>query len=676
MRHAPAVLALLLVACGGGSTAQRAAKAPSAEEQDTGFSEYAATHGITALNGGGGETTEVSADGLRLERLDKDKAIKFDGVIGEWPALAKASVVAKGASTKTTMSVGLAYDDAKLYLAADIVDPAFVAGRDHVSLLLAIPEPGGGYTSYDLGFYAGKPGESEGSVRAGRRGAIGGAKIVEAPNGSGYTMEAAIPWSALPAARSTRVGVHGVARYVASDVTLATGEGDPQHPRSMPWIPSEPELSLIEQLLAPKGLTKTAPVAELVADLTGDGVRERVAVFEHYLTICGTSYLGGTGFFFRDLVGEVLSLEVRDVTGRGKGDVVLRRRASSGDGTREYLEVLSVLDPAHEPRVAFAHEIEIRQSDRHVDNAVRLGHGQIELSVEPATGWDPASYSEPVATDVGPLLLPWGPVRVQTWRWDGARFAKAKEVLQKEQLPPGAAPTRTAEADDAPPRPPEPPTPTVARGGDLSAQVLEAYRRERSIAASAKPKVDLRVQVAGDEQPERVLLFGRDIVVFGPGFKSGTGYAYTTLTQFAEPADVKDLSARDLTGDGNADLVVRGVRRLSAAGHGTVESEATFVYQVDDSGTISRIFGIETGREQSAKRIQGLVQFIPSPNGKSFDVLSAPGRAVGWNARSYPWSQEQPGSGGDVEPLLLPWGGIKSARYTWNGTGFVVAKDE
>ena len=34
-------------------------------------------------------------------------------------------------------------------------------------------------------------------------------------------------------------------------------------------------------------------------------------------------------------------------------------------------------------------------------------------------------------------------------------------------------------------------------------------------------------------------------------------------------------------------------------------------------------------------------------------------------------AQEQPGGGGDVEPLLLPWGGIKSTRYTWNGTQFV-----
>ncbi len=45
---------------------------------------------------------------------------------------------------------------------------------------------------------------------------------------------------------------------------------------------------MIEQLLSPKGLTKRAPDVDVVADLTGDGMRERIAVFDHFLTICGT----------------------------------------------------------------------------------------------------------------------------------------------------------------------------------------------------------------------------------------------------------------------------------------------------------------------------------------------------------------------------------------------------
>ena len=56
----------------------------------------------------------------------------------------------------------------------------------------------------------------------------------------------------------------------------------------------------------------------------------------------------------------------------------------------------------------------------------------------------------------------------------------------------------------------------------------------------------------GDARPERVVLLGRDVVVFGPGYKNGTGYAALSLSQFASDDDVKELSARDLTGDGAA----------------------------------------------------------------------------------------------------------------------------
>jgi hypothetical protein len=132
------------------------------------------------------------------------------------------------------------------------------------------------------------------------------------------------------------------------------------------------------------------------------------------------------------------------------------------------------------------------------------------------------------------------------------------------------------------------------------------------------------------------------------------------------------MSARDLTGDGDADIIVRGERRLTSAKGtkpATADSDVMFVYTLQGE-TLTRVFGIETEREQGNKRVQGMVQFVPSSDGKSFDILSAPGRASGWTKRTYPWAQEEPGSG-DIEPLLLPWGGVTSVRYSWNGSQFV-----
>jgi hypothetical protein len=652
----------VLVACGGATDATKAKTADDKSDKD--FAAYAASHGITTLEGGGA-APEVTADGLRLEGLDPDKKIKLDGVIDEWPALAKASVIT--GSTRSGLKIGLQYDGSKLYVGADVTDASFSAGRDHVSLVLAVPTPGGTYATYDIGLYAGKPGDTEGTVRYGRKGSIPGAKIVEAPEANGYSFEAVIPWGALPELRVTKVGIHGVATYVDGDGTIATGPGDAAHPRDMPWLPSEPELSMIEQLLQPKGLTKRAPDVELVADLTGDGTRERVAVWDNDLTICGTAFLGGTGYFFRELAGQLVKLEARDVAGRRGADLVVRRKQSVGDAEREYIEVLSALSATGEPTVTFAHEIAIRQSDKRIDNSVHLGRGQIDVAIEPTTTWDALTYREPIASDVEPILFPWGGIKAQTYKWDGSRFSKAKEITKPDQTPAGApvaGQSGSGAADRAPPRPAEPPTPKVTRGGDMSAQLLELYRKDRGNGAA--PKADLKVQVSGDGQPERVLLVGRDIVVFGPGFKGGTSYAYITLQQFSDAADISDLSARDVTGDGAADLVVRGTRHVSSD-QGTVDVDTLFIYSVTND-SITRIFGIETGREQSGKRVQGMVQFIPGVSGKTFDILAGPGRATGWTEKTYPWSQDQPG--GQIEPLILPWSGISSARYTWNGSSF------
>ena len=127
--------------------------------------------------------------------------------------------------------------------------------------------------------------------------------------------------------------------------------------------------------------------------------------------------------------------------------------------------------------------------------------------------------------------------------------------------------------------------------------------------------------------------------------------------------------ARDLNGDGAAELVVRGTRVLQPkqGSLSAVTSEATFIYEVRE-GAVARVFAIETAREQGKDRVQGLVQFIPARSGKGFDVDVRPGRVSGFTQKSYPWQQESPG--GNVEPLLLPWGGIPNLRYSWNGTLF------
>jgi hypothetical protein len=436
-------LALAVGACGGATQTQgqTAAGASGARENsDDHFAEYVMSHGGIASLGGKGQGGTF-ADGLRLDAVQS--AVKLDGVLQEWPARARARQVVRGPSGESiAMAIGLQYDDGKLYVGGEVTDealtrtPRFDPSEDHASIILAFPTSAGQFAAYEIGLFAGKPGESAGSVRVlagGRRGAeVAGAKILEAPLANGYSFEAAIPWSTFPEARTTRVGLRAAARYYDADGTvIATGNGDPSNPTALTPLPSEAEASLVDQILTPRGLHQTPPKFDAIADVAGDGLKERVTVVDHLLTVCGPGYLGGNRFFFRDLGGDLVRLELRDVTGSGKQDLVIRRRITQGGTTRELLEVLTIADANEEPYAVFAHEISIASGAKRIDNAVRVSGREIEVSVEPAAGWDAGSFREPTVSDVEPVLLPWGGVTSQTYHFDGTRFTKAKEVPSK-----------------------------------------------------------------------------------------------------------------------------------------------------------------------------------------------------------------------------------------------------
>jgi hypothetical protein len=345
--------------------------------------------------------------------------------------------------------------------------------------------------------------------------------------------------------------------------------------------------------------------------------------------------------------------------------MIVRRRITNAGVMHEMIEVWAIAT-GDEPQTIFTQEIAVVDGPgkRRITNAVRVSANGIEVSVEPAIGWDAASFREPTA---GPaeegILVPWGTVKSRTFKLEKGKFAKASEVAQAATAPSATAGSGTGSGSTTK----DLPTPAVTKSSDMGKLVMEAYLRDQGVAVGTKPRFDIEVHVDGDTRPERVALIGRDIVVLGPGFKGGNGYARMSLTQFADDKDVSELTARDVTGDGAAELVVRGVRHVTTPSGEQVAVEALFIYQVK-AGAITRVFSVETGREQAGKRVQGLVQFVPSKGGKGFDVDVRPGVARGWTEKTYPWPQDKPG--GSIEPLLLPWGGVPSLRYAWNGTQF------
>lgn len=692
-----ALSGVTLIACGGGSGSDPKSAVSSSDrktEKHESIADLAAEQGgIAALGGAGnreeGTGTEVSFSGpLRAETLSKKSPPKLDGVVKEWHARAPARARIAGKTDGLGLDVAVQSGDDTLWLAAEIQDPKltrsgkFGEAEDHLTLTLAFPSGRGALKAYEIGLWPGIPGSAPGVVKwtagpnAGQK--VAGSKIVENDDKGGVTLEATLPWASFAEAQTVRVGMRAAFRWHDGDGTaiagvLGTSQGSVEHPAELAALPIAAEQAVVDGLLEQKGLAGTKPKIDMYADIAGDDRKERISVFGHFFTICGPGYRKGRQFFWRELAGEIVSLETKELTAHGKEELIIRRRVPNGSSTHEFLEVWSIPTNGEEPVTIFAHEIAIASSDgkKRVSNAARIASKEIEVSTEPAVGWDAGSFTETTAGDVEPLLLPWGTIKSKTFKLEGSKFAKASEVAQA-----GTAPRETGsgrrDGDGATARPSEAaardvPTPTVTKGSDLGKQVLDAYLKDASIAAGTKPRFDYAVNVDGDPKPERVVLFGRDIVVLGPSFKGGTGYSRLSLSQFAEDKDISELTVRDVTGNGAADLIVRGVRHAKGPSGETIDIEALFVYQVKD-GNVVRIFAVETGREMAGKRVQGLVQFVPAKSGKGFDVDVRPGVAKGWTKDTYPWPQEKPG--GSIEPLLLPWGNVPNARYSWNGTQF------
>jgi hypothetical protein len=504
---------------------------------------------------------------------------------------------------------------------------------------------------------------------------------VEAPKGvpGSYSFEAVIPWATFPEAARTRVGMRAALRYYDGDgraIKTVVGTSTEVPPADLPRLAIEAEQSLEDGLLKEKGIT-SPPSHEKLADVAGDGMFERVVVYDRYLAVLGPHFREGKEYYFSDIgvyvgAGQMPMFEVRDVNGDGKAEIVMKKRIGSAGEWREILFVMS-MGNGDAPFIMFQHEIGIHGPNGTVSNEVRFGGGprpSIEIGAGTANGYSAGNYREAVETSMDPLLLPWGTIKAQIYEWNGKAFAKARE----EKQAPGSAPSAKSqggggESAHAVSMAPAARPPTA---DELQDQVYALYKRERRLISKERPRFDFAVDLAEDTRKERILLHGRDLVVFGKGFKGGQGYAFLTLEQFTDARDIVDVSVRDITDDGKAEIFVRGViHAMSPKEAGvkptTVDREVMLVYSVVPQG-IARIFGAETGRSMSGKRVQGTMAFLPGAHG--LDIELRPGQAFGFSQKTYPFGQEQ-GKQGGLEPLLLPWSGATAAHYHWDGSAFV-----
>jgi hypothetical protein len=605
-----------------------------------------------------------------LDRLPPG-AIKLDGRTKEWPGTTPATEVIKAGKATATFVAG--YDDQGIWLGAEVVKdgpiartPAFGPNEDCVSLVIAFPRAGVARPSefgaiYEVGIYAGVPGSSAGLVkfRAGALAgsAIAGAKIVESPRkGGGYEVEAFVPWSAFPEAKRIRAGLRGVMRLYDGDGTTlrtikASGPGALGAEAALGPLAIEPEQSLPAQ---------TARY-EISADVVGGPLNERILVAGRTFTVLGPAFKEGKQWLVVDVGAEISAAEVRDVTADGRADLLLTTRTSSGSSSREALVVYVFDGKTEAPAKVLAHEIAVSSGGSTLRDAVSWSLAKkptATFAYEAPKGFSVDSYREPIATDVDPILLPWGAVRDRSFVWNGSAFVKDRETAQKPT--PATSPTASPTA---------PPPTAVGKEPlqeDLAAAAIAQFRKVRGIEGPARIETPA-VVVPGKRG--KIALFGRDLVVAtGEG-----GYVTIGLGRFASERDVIEITARDLTGDGRDELIVRGIVRAKldgAAQPRDVLREVLLVYAPRPQGAglaIAPVFAAETARAMGEARVEANFRIVTAKPGAPGRIEIFRGTTKGFGPGNWPFGKEPKE---DLEPLLLPWAEPKSVSYGWNGARF------
>ncbi len=617
-------------------------------------------------------TSPAAAEGSAVRAaLVETKSIKLDGVPKEWPSLMALSYAAKGKPAKADLEAkaALSYDGTHIFIAVDVTDDVLRGGGgDHVSLTLGFS----GGAVHEVLLYPGDPGKAPGAARTKDGKAIAGAKVIEAPRSGGWTLEASFPWTAFPPAATTRVGLRGAIQVHDADsgntIEATVGTAPSTKYESLPPVSIESEQALADGLLKEKGV-RGAPKFNLIADVAGDALKERVLVWDRYLIVLGPTFRKGSEYYWNEVgvdvaAGMLPSCEARDLTGDGQAELILRKRLGAPKKYREIVQVLQ-FGKSDVPTTIFQHEIAVVTEKGAIENEVRFEPDGAKVAITIAAGkakeFHGGNYNEPRETSMDPALLPWDTIASQSYKWNGKVFAKTAEERQAATTPPAAAVSKAAGETIKPQAPAGP------SASELLDQVYAMYKKERGV--SGKARFNVSADVAGDKQAESILLHDRDLVLFGKGFKGGTGYSFLSLSQFTKGTDISEISAMDLTGDGKAEIIVQGTLHANASGEvgsGTVDREVLLVYQIAGEG-LKRVFAAEVGRAIGKKKVSGAFRFVKGSKGAEIEL--APGKATEWTAASYPFTQDT-GPVGGIEPLLLPWSNGGAVRYRWNGSAF------
>ncbi len=282
----------------------------------------------------------------------------------------------------------------------------------------------------------------------------------------------------------------------------------------------------------------------------------------------------------------------------------------------------------------------------HAEAAVARGRGRfaplrgarvVEMP-QPGRGWSLEAF------------LPWRALRAMgDWR-------SARAIVRLHDVDAFAAGRAEREPSSAPlqPRHPERWPPLRFRGGHHEA--FEAYLQARG-RVGLEPERRLTADLSGDGRPEEVALVDRELVVWGPGHRDGAGYDVLKLPVDG-PGAVRALRARDLTGDGKAELLVTFQQRLEDG-----ERRVFGVYGVGDG--IRLLGAFEVLRRTDAGTLRAELKLKRARRGPLLVAV----RSKGGDVDPSRW---RPLPDPEARAVPLPWGEQAWQRFQWDGRKFAL----
>ncbi len=580
--------------------------------------------------------------GMSVVQID---GIRVDGSVRDWRGAHFASV---GDGPDASMRFALGHDEGGLYVAAEVWDDRLVRtphpGAREDAVILTLAGRGRRGRPVDIYLFAGVSGRSAAlaataPVGSTRLRPLSGARVVEGPvsRGHGYTLEAFIPFAAVPGGAAGWQHDRGSIRlrdvdseaHPEVDAEPALVPVDPRHLDALvPLVPSGGASGAVQEFLASRDSLGGAPHARSArrrrgrrapgAGHPGGGLpggqrpglsgRERLRLPPAPGRRCP-----------RGPLGTARGPDRRREVGAGR-----RAPAAQRAGRAGFLWQAVQLD-ADVLRPMFSIEVRKGVGGGSVEDRVRVhrarrGPPSIEVRAGRARGLDAESYQESAASDAEPILVPWGPVLARTYRWDGHAFARTSERANPRYQPPEErAPSRAGTpAPEPAPAAPSPPSTDA---------LLAEFRRQRGISARARPRFRVHANLAGGREPETAWVFGRQLVAVGPGIHDGTSWLYYEIPA-ANDGDVLSVESADVTGDHRNELLFR-VRQA----FGDVTREVLLVHQLTDDG-LPRLLEVEVARSQGDNSIHNDVR---TPGGH---LEIRPGRARGWSEASWRFTRD------------------------------------